>query len=146
MNVKIPAGVSNGQQIELKGGGVRAEGKTADLMALWLVIHIAPHPLFDIVNQDLEVVLPLCPMGGGISALRCLCQRLRAYFADHSPGSRGWSAAAYQEKLASKKHTGVSMPSSNRYMPPSLSETAALAAADARCVALTHASNGGANG
>ncbi|XPE24094.1 DnaJ C-terminal domain-containing protein [Shigella sonnei] len=28
---------------------------------LWLVIHIAPHPLFDIVGQDLEIVVPVSP-------------------------------------------------------------------------------------
>lgn len=47
LNVKIPAGVSDGQRIRLKGQGTPGEngGPNGDL---WLVIHIAPHPLFDI--------------------------------------------------------------------------------------------------
>lgn len=67
MNVKIPAGVSNGQRIRLKGQGTLGEngGPNGDL---WLVIHIAPHPLFDIVNQDLEVVLPLAPWEAALGA------------------------------------------------------------------------------
>lgn len=49
LNVKIPAGVGNGQRIRLKGQGTPGEngGPNGDL---WLVIHIAPHPLFDIVE------------------------------------------------------------------------------------------------
>ncbi|MBZ4346393.1 hypothetical protein LAN15_25000, partial [Mycobacterium tuberculosis] len=46
LNVKIPAGVVDGQRIRLKGQGTPGEngGPNGDL---WLVIHIAPHPLFD---------------------------------------------------------------------------------------------------
>lgn len=60
LNVKIPAGVGNGQRIRLKGQGTPGEngGPNGDL---WLVIHIAPHPLFDIVGQDLEIVVPVSP-------------------------------------------------------------------------------------
>lgn len=78
LNVKIPAGVSNGQRIRLKGQGTPGEngGPNGDL---WLVIHIAPHPLFDIVNQDLKSSFRL-PHGRRRSALRCLCQRLKSVF------------------------------------------------------------------
>lgn len=60
LNVKIPAGVVDGQRIRLKGQGTPGEngGPNGDL---WLVIHIAPHPLFDIVGHNLEIVLPLAP-------------------------------------------------------------------------------------
>ncbi|UMX71780.1 curved DNA-binding protein [Klebsiella pneumoniae] len=60
LNVKIPAGVVDGQRIRLKGQGTSGEngGPNGDL---WLVIHIAPHPLFDIVGHNLEIVLPLAP-------------------------------------------------------------------------------------
>ncbi len=52
LNVKIPAGVVDGQRIRLKGQGTPGEngGPNGDL---WLVIHIAPHPLFDIVGHNL---------------------------------------------------------------------------------------------
>ncbi len=59
LNVKIPAGVGNGQRIRLKGGDAgRKRRSNGDL---WLVIHIAPHPLFDIVGRDLEIVVPVSP-------------------------------------------------------------------------------------
>lgn len=67
LNVKIPAGVGNGQRIRLKGQGTPGEngGPNGDL---WLVIRIAPHPLFDIVNQDLEIVVPLAPWEAALGA------------------------------------------------------------------------------
>ncbi|MDF7679319.1 curved DNA-binding protein [Enterobacteriaceae bacterium ESL0689] len=60
LNVKIPAGVTDGQRIRLKGQGTPGEngGPNGDL---WLIIHIAPHPLFDVVGHNLEIVLPLAP-------------------------------------------------------------------------------------
>ncbi len=35
---------------------------------LWLVIHIAPHPLFDIVGHDLEIVVPVSPWEAALGA------------------------------------------------------------------------------
>lgn len=67
LNVKIPAGVGNGQRIRLKGQGTPGEqgGPNGDL---WLVIHIAPHPLFDIVGHDLEILVPLAPWEAALGA------------------------------------------------------------------------------
>ncbi|MFW1545132.1 DnaJ C-terminal domain-containing protein, partial [Vibrio parahaemolyticus] len=67
LNVKIPAGVVDGQRIRLKGQGTPGEngGPNGDL---WLVIHIAPHPLFDIVGHNLEIVLPLAPWEAALGA------------------------------------------------------------------------------
>ncbi|MGA3699013.1 curved DNA-binding protein [Enterobacteriaceae bacterium TYF_5] len=60
LNVKIPAGVIDGQRIRLKGQGTIGEngGENGDL---WLTIRIAPHPLFDIKGHDLEIVVPVAP-------------------------------------------------------------------------------------
>ncbi|GAA0468798.1 MULTISPECIES: curved DNA-binding protein [Tatumella] len=60
LKVKIPAGVGDGERIRLKGQGApgSAGGPAGDL---YLVVRIAPHPLFDVVGNDLEVVLPLAP-------------------------------------------------------------------------------------
>lgn len=60
LNVKIPKGVSDGQRIRLKGQGTAGEngGENGDL---WLTIKIAPHPIFDVKGQDLELVVPLSP-------------------------------------------------------------------------------------
>ncbi len=60
LNVKIPAGVVDGQRIRLKGQGTAGEngGENGDL---WLTIRIAPHPLFDVKGHDLEIVVPIAP-------------------------------------------------------------------------------------
>ncbi len=60
LNVKIPPGVGEGERIRLKGqGGPGTDGGPAG--DLYLVVRIAPHPLFDVVGNDLEVVVPLAP-------------------------------------------------------------------------------------
>ncbi|MGL6018523.1 MAG: curved DNA-binding protein [Gibbsiella quercinecans] len=60
LNVKIPAGVGDGERIRLKGQGSPGIGGGAN-GDLYLVIQIAPHPLFDVVGHNLEIVLPLAP-------------------------------------------------------------------------------------
>lgn len=67
LNVKIPAGVVDGQRIRLKGQGTAGEngGENGDL---WLTIRIAPHPLFDIKGHDLEIVIPLAPWEAALGA------------------------------------------------------------------------------
>jgi DnaJ-class molecular chaperone len=57
LNVKIPAGVTSGQQIRLKGQGDTAPGHPpGDVL---LTINIAPHPFFKIEGNDLRVELPV---------------------------------------------------------------------------------------
>ncbi len=57
LNVKIPAGVTSGQQIRLKGQGETAPGhRPGDLM---ITVSIAPHPVFKVDGQDLRVDLPI---------------------------------------------------------------------------------------
>ena len=57
LNVKIPAGVSAGQQIRLKGQGETAPGhRPGDLM---ITVSIAPHAFFKIDGSDLRVELPI---------------------------------------------------------------------------------------
>ncbi|WP_447881215.1 curved DNA-binding protein [Serratia fonticola] len=60
LNVKIPAGVADGERIRVKGQGVpgMAGGANGDL---YLIIQLAPHPLFEVIGHDLEIVLPLAP-------------------------------------------------------------------------------------
>ncbi|MFS2222628.1 curved DNA-binding protein [Pantoea sp. B65] len=67
LNVKIPAGVGDGERIRLKGQGTAGSGGGAS-GDLWLVVHIAPHPLFDIVGHDLEVVVPVAPWEAALGA------------------------------------------------------------------------------
>jgi len=57
LNVKIPAGVSAGQQIRLKGQGETAAGHPpGDLL---ITVSIAPHPFFKVDGSDLRVDLPI---------------------------------------------------------------------------------------
>src|ERR1700738_2837103 len=57
LNVRIPAGVTAGQQIRLKGQGETAPGHPpGDLL---ITVSIAPHPFFKVDGSDLRVDLPI---------------------------------------------------------------------------------------
>ncbi|MGX1324785.1 DnaJ-class molecular chaperone [Bradyrhizobium sp. USDA 377] len=57
LNVKIPAGVTEGQQIRLRGQGESAQGHPpGDLL---ITISIAPHPHFKVEGADLRIDLPV---------------------------------------------------------------------------------------
>jgi len=57
LNVKIPAGVTSGQQIRLKGQGDTAQGHPpGDLL---ITVSIAAHPFFKVDGSDLRVDLPI---------------------------------------------------------------------------------------
>jgi DnaJ-class molecular chaperone len=57
LNVKIPAGVTNGQQIRLRGQGETAPGhRPGDLL---ITVNIAPHSLFKVDGSDLRIELPI---------------------------------------------------------------------------------------
>ena len=57
LNVKIPAGVTSGQQIRLKGQGESAPGhRPGDLL---ITVTVAPHPFFKVEGSDLRVYLPV---------------------------------------------------------------------------------------
>ena len=57
LNVKVPAGVTEGQQIRLRGQGETAAGHApGDLL---ITINIAPHAFFKVDGSDLRVDLPI---------------------------------------------------------------------------------------
>jgi len=57
LDVKIPAGVTAGQQIRLKGQGETAPGhRPGDLL---ITVSIAPHAFFKVDGSDLRVDLPI---------------------------------------------------------------------------------------
>jgi DnaJ-class molecular chaperone len=57
LNVKVPAGVTTGQQIRLKGQGETAPGhRPGDLL---ITVTIGPHPFFKVDGSDLRVDLPI---------------------------------------------------------------------------------------
>jgi DnaJ-class molecular chaperone len=57
LNVKIPAGVTAGQQIRLKGQGETAPGhRPGDVL---ITVTLAPHPFFKVDGNDLRLELPI---------------------------------------------------------------------------------------
>ncbi len=60
LNVKIPAGVTDGERIRLKGQGAPGVGGGAN-GDLYLIIKFAPHPLFDVEGHNLIITVPLAP-------------------------------------------------------------------------------------
>ena len=57
VEVKIPAGITSGQQIRLKGQGwPSAQGKPGDAM---ITVNVAAHPLFKPDGHDLRLELPI---------------------------------------------------------------------------------------
>jgi molecular chaperone DnaJ len=58
VKVRIPAGVANDQRIRLKGkGGAGAQGGPAG--DLYVIVKVAPHPLFGRRGRDLTVTVPV---------------------------------------------------------------------------------------
>lgn len=60
LSVKIPAGVRAGQMIRLAGQGMPGEagGPAGDL---FLTVHFAQHPLYQVQGKDLTMKLPVTP-------------------------------------------------------------------------------------
>ena len=57
LNVKVPKGVREGTRIRVKGeGGVANDGSLRDL---YLVVHVAPHPVYEVKGSDLHREIPL---------------------------------------------------------------------------------------
>ena len=67
LNVKIPAGVADGERIRLKGQGAPGVGGAAN-GDLYLIIRLAPHPLFDVEGHDLIITVPLTPWEAALGA------------------------------------------------------------------------------
>ncbi|KFE51973.1 curved DNA-binding protein [Pseudomonas syringae] len=67
LNVKIPAGVVDGERIRLKGQGAPGVGggENGDL---YLIIRLAPHPKFDVEGHDLIITVPLAPWEAALGA------------------------------------------------------------------------------
>jgi DnaJ-class molecular chaperone len=56
VEVKIPAGIGNGQQIRLRGQGMAGQGGAGDLL---ITVSIAPHPTFTLDGADIRLDLPV---------------------------------------------------------------------------------------
>jgi curved DNA-binding protein len=60
LNIKIPAGTTDGERIRLKGQGMPGQGNAAH-GDVYLHIRLVPHPLFDVEGHNLIITLPLAP-------------------------------------------------------------------------------------
>jgi DnaJ-class molecular chaperone len=56
LDVKIPAGVRTGQRVRISGEGTGTAGGRGDL---YLLVTVAPHPLFERKNDDVALDLPV---------------------------------------------------------------------------------------
>ena len=56
VDVKIPAGISNGQHIRLKGQGMAGQAGPGDLL---ITVNLAPHPIFKLDGTDVRLDLPI---------------------------------------------------------------------------------------
>ncbi|MFZ3361532.1 MAG: J domain-containing protein [Xanthobacteraceae bacterium] len=56
VDVKIPAGILNGQHIRLKGQGMPGQHGAGDLL---ITVSIAPHPVFTLEGLDVRLELPI---------------------------------------------------------------------------------------
>lgn len=66
IKVKIPAGITNNQQIRLKGQG--GQGRGASAGDLYIEIHIAPHSLFHLQKKDIHLEVPISPWEAALGA------------------------------------------------------------------------------
>ncbi|HEX4408969.1 MAG TPA: DnaJ C-terminal domain-containing protein [Xanthobacteraceae bacterium] len=56
LDVKIPAGIHEGQQIRLKNQGMPGQGGPGDVL---ITVSIAPHPVFTLEGADVRLDLPI---------------------------------------------------------------------------------------
>jgi DnaJ-class molecular chaperone len=56
LDVKIPAGITSGQQIRLRGQGMAGQGTPGDVL---ITVSIAPHPQFTLDGADIKLDLPI---------------------------------------------------------------------------------------
>jgi curved DNA-binding protein len=66
LDVRIPAGVREGQLIRLAGQGAAGAGKPGDLL---LEVHFKPHPRYRVEGRDLHVDLPVAPWEAALGAV-----------------------------------------------------------------------------
>ncbi len=67
LKVKIPKGVVDKERIRLKGQGAPGFGN-GDPGDLYLKIKLVPHPLFDVIGNDLSITVPVSPWEAALGA------------------------------------------------------------------------------
>ncbi len=105
LTVRIPPGVRSGQRIRLVGQGGKGQmgGPDGDL---YLRVHLAPHPVFEIVGSDLHTSLPVTPWEAALGTtveLQTLEGRLRVKV---PAGSSSGRKIRLREKGYTKRNGG----------------------------------------
>ncbi len=67
LDVRIPAGMTEGRQIRLAGKGDPGPGN-APAGDLYLEIHLQPHRLFEVDRKDIHLTLPIAPWEAALGA------------------------------------------------------------------------------
>lgn len=68
------------------------------------MIHIAPHPLFDIVGHNLEIVLPLAPWEAALGTKVTIPTLKESILLTIPPGSQSRTAPARQGQRAGQQN------------------------------------------
>jgi curved DNA-binding protein len=67
LKVKIPAGITDGERIRLKGQGAPGQSG-APAGDLYLHVRLVPHPVFDVEGHNLLVTVPIAPWEAALGA------------------------------------------------------------------------------
>jgi curved DNA-binding protein len=67
LKVTIPAGITDGERIRVKGQGAPGQGN-APSGDLYLHIRLVPHPVFDVEGHNLLVTVPVAPWEAALGA------------------------------------------------------------------------------
>ena len=129
MQVRIPAGVTDGQRIRIKGKGGAGEngGAAGDL---YVLVHVTPHPLFgrkgDNVTVEVPVTFPEAALGADIEVPTLKGQKVRLRIPAGTPGGRTFRVRGQGVSKSHGEH-GDLLVSVAVQVPPTLSEEARAA-------------------
>ncbi|HBD7143808.1 TPA: DnaJ domain-containing protein [Legionella pneumophila] len=123
LKVKIPAGVKSGQQIRLAGQGGSGSGGGAR-GDLYLTVEVIKHPIFDVIENDIYLTLPITPWEAALGATVVIPTLAGKIDLKIPPGSQGG------QKLRIKNRGLPGSPPGNQYVllkiitPPAQTEEA----------------------
>ena len=122
LKVKVPAGVTDGERIRVRGQGAPGQGD-APAGDLYLHIRLVPHPVFDVEGHNLLVTVPLTPWEAALGAkvtVPTLDGRIRLTI---PPGSQAGQKLLVRGKgLVGKTGTGTLYAVLKVVMPPKRDE------------------------
>jgi len=124
LSVRIPAGVTDGEIIRLKGQGAPGlgEGTAGDL---YLHVRLVPHPLFDVEGNNLLITLPVAPWEAALGAKVEVPTLERAIQLSVPPGSQtGQKLRVKGKGLPDKLGTGDLFAVLKVVMPPNANKQA----------------------